>query len=86
MLKPWGLGTLLITPEEIIALDPCYTEQKIYDLMPTDMTIVQILDLPIPIGDKVWVCEKLGYLTNVQEVETEEGYEGLERLLSTLKT
>ena len=52
-----------ITVEEIMKLDPCYTEEKVKDLIGKGKTPLEILDLPISKSDKFWLLLRPKYIS-----------------------
>ena len=52
-----------ITVEEIMKLKPCYTKEKVKDLIGSGKTPLEILDLEIPKNDKVWLLLRPEYIS-----------------------
>jgi hypothetical protein len=50
----------IITVEQIMALGPCYTEDRVRELLPSGRcTIREIIDAPIPWMDRLWVLVRV---------------------------
>lgn len=60
-----------ITVEQIMAHDPCkdYPEERVRRLISEGKTPLEILDLPIPAEDRIWVLTRSGMLPSVMQHE-----------------
>ena len=55
-------------------MNACYSDEEIAELVPEGgLTIQEVLDLPIPALDRVWVATRPGVLTRVQLVAFAQG-------------
>ena len=52
-----------ITVREIMKLSPCYTEEKVQELIGKGKTPIEILDLPISKSDKFWLLLRPEYIS-----------------------
>ena len=51
-----------LTVREIMKLEPCYTKEKVKDLIGNGKTPLEILDLPISKSDKFWLLLRPKYI------------------------
>ena len=63
-----------ITREWLREMNSCYSDERIAELIPEEgSTLAEVLDLPIPALDRVWVATRPGVLTYRQLVTFSQG-------------